>query len=199
MLTRLKQICNHPCLVEDCDDPMLYGSGKWEQWEEIIEECLDNRYKVVVFSQYTSMLDLMQNFLNSRDVSFCSIRGDMSLMKRQDAIRQFDEDQSCRVCLASLLAGGVGIDLTAAQVVVHYDRWWNPAKEEQATARVHRMGQQQVVQVIKLITCNTLEEKLHLLLQKKQALAADVIVEDDASILKSISREDLISLFTVNE
>ncbi len=197
MITRLKQICNHPCMLEDCDDTEYYGSGKWEQFKEIIEECLTNQYKVVVFSQYTKMLDLMQKYFESKDITYGSIRGDMTAQKRQETVRRFNGEESCHVCLVSLLAGGVGIDLTAAQVVVHYDRWWNPAKEEQATARVHRMGQTEVVQVIKLLTKNTLEEKLHFLLQKKQALANDVISEDDAFILKNISKEDLIDLFSL--
>ncbi len=103
------------------------------------------------------------------------------------------------VCCASLLASGVGIDLTAAQVVVHYDRWWNPAREEQATARVHRMGQKHVVQVIKLVTLGTLEEKIHALIEKKRTLARDILSQDDASALKRLSREDLAGLLRWQE
>jgi SNF2 family DNA or RNA helicase len=110
-------------------------------------------------------------------------------------IEQFNTDPDCQVFCASLLAGGVGIDLTGAQAVIHYDRWWNPAKEEQATARVHRMGQKKVVQVFRLITVDTLEEKIHQLLQEKRQLAASLIQEDEAGIIKQMDREQLAELF----
>jgi SNF2 family DNA or RNA helicase len=98
------------------------------------------------------------------------------------------------VCCASLLAGGVGIDLTGAQAVIHYDRWWNAAKEEQATSRVHRFGQKRVVQVFRLITLGTLEEKIHHLIIKKRNLAASLINEDDALLLKNLDRRQLLEL-----
>lgn len=98
------------------------------------------------------------------------------------------------VFCASLLAGGTGIDLTAAQVVIHYDRWWNSAREEQATARVHRFGQKQVVQVFKFISQGTLEEKIHRLITRKSELFADIIQADDESFVKRLSRQDLAEL-----
>jgi hypothetical protein len=107
-----------------------------------------------------------------------------------DRIVQGDQGDRIR-----LLAGGTGIDLTGAQVVIHYDRWWNPAKEEQATARVHRMGQHHPVQVYKLVTAGTLEEKIHRIIEEKRRLAADLVVEDDDSILKTLDRGRLADLF----
>ena len=111
-------------------------------------------------------------------------------------IQKFNKDDSYKVFSASLLAGGVGVDLTAAQAVIHYDRWWNAAREDQATARVHRMGQKNVVQVFKLITEGTLEEKIHKLISKKRELANHMVREDDSSIIKRLSREELIDLLS---
>ena len=110
-------------------------------------------------------------------------------------IDAFNKDPDCRVFCASLLAGGIGIDLTGAQAVIHYDRWWNPAREEQATARVHRMGQKDVVQVFRLITKGTLEEKIHQLITKKRDLATSLIQEDEAGIIKQFDRKQLAELF----
>jgi SNF2 family DNA or RNA helicase len=98
------------------------------------------------------------------------------------------------VFCASLLAGGVGVDLTAAQAVIHYDRWWNAAREDQATARVHRMGQKKVVQVFKLITAGTLEEKINRLIVRKRDLARTIIQEDDAAVIKKLDRDEIVSL-----
>ena len=111
-------------------------------------------------------------------------------------IEKFNNDSSYKVFSASLLAGGVGVDLTAAQAVIHYDRWWNAAREDQATARVHRMGQKFVVQVFKLITEGTLEEKIHRMITRKRDLANHMIREDDSAIIKKLSREELIDLLS---
>lgn len=195
MITRLKQICNHPCLVEGNTDFDRYASGKWDLFVELVEELLDAGMKFVVFSQYTEMLAVIEKYFNSADIDFCSLDGSMPTKTRQKMIRRFNEDPHCRAFVASLLAGGVGIDLTAAQAVIHYDRWWNPAKEEQATARVHRMGQQHVVQSFKLITSGTLEEKIHRLINQKKALTTTVIQEDEANIIKRMDRHELTELF----
>ncbi len=195
VITRLKQVCDHPCLLlAGSRDRGRYESGKWDLLLDLLEECLAGNKKVVVFSQFTRMLDILESYLDAQGVEYAALRGHLSPGARQQAIKRFNTEKSCMVCCASLLASGVGIDLTAAQVVVHYDRWWNPAREEQATARVHRMGQKRVVQVIKLVTLGTLEEKIHALIERKRALARDVISRDDASVLKRLSREDLAGL-----
>jgi SNF2 family DNA or RNA helicase len=121
----------------------------------------------------------------------------MPVGKRQQMIDRFNTDLDCRIFCASLLAGGLGIDLTAAQAVIHYDRWWNPAREEQATARVHRMGQKNVVQVFRLITRGTLEEKIHQLIMKKRDLATSLIQEDEAGIIKQLDRRQLAELLQI--
>lgn len=197
-IIRLKQICNHLCLLKGCTDWEQYHSGKWEEFTRLTNQCLEAGLKVVVFSQFTSMLDLIEGWLGSRNIDHVSLRGNVAAKKRAQRIKRFNRTENCRVCCASLLAGGTGIDLTGAQVVLHYDRWWNPAKEEQATARVHRMGQKHSVQVYKLITIGTLEEKIHRLIEKKKNLAGELIVEDEGSILKELDRKELAELFRFN-
>lgn len=193
LVTRLKQICNHPALLNpECG----YGSGKWELFQELLAESLAARLKVVVFSQYTAMLDIIEAYLRAEAIGHAGLRGSMSVKQRAAMIARFQEDPECRVFCASLLAGGVGVDLTAAQVVIHYDRWWNAAREDQATARVHRMGQKKVVQVCRLITVGTLEEKIHQLIERRRELATQVIKQDDASMLKGLSRDDLRELLS---
>ena len=197
-IIRLKQICNHLCLLKGCTDWQRYHSGKWEEFTRLTNQCLEAGHKVVVFSQFTSMLDLIEGWLNSRNIDHVSLRGNVAAKKRALRIKRFNSTKKCRVCCASLLAGGTGIDLTGAQVVIHYDRWWNPAKEEQATARVHRMGQKHPVQVYKLITIGTLEEKIHRLIEEKKNLAGELITEDEGSILKKLDRKELADLFRLN-
>ncbi len=193
-ITRLKRICCHPCLVQGCNDPEEYGCGKWELFVELTEELLAADMKFVVFSQYTGMIELIETYLRQAGIGFASLKGEMAAGRRQRQIEAFNTDPNCRVFCASLLAGGVGIDLTGAQAVIHYDRWWNPAREEQATARVHRMGQKHVVQVFRLITRGTLEEKIHRLISSKRELANSLIQEDEVGIIKRLNRKQLAEL-----
>lgn len=194
VITLLKQICDHPSLVVDKADKAAESSGKWELFQELLETCLENQMKVVVFSHYTRMLDIIQAYLKKAGISHGSLRGDMSMTRRQEMISRFNTDPSCLVFCASLLAGGVGIDLTGAQAVIHYDRWWNAAREDQATARVHRMGQKHVVQVFKLVTRDSVEEKIHRLIEKKRQLADELIREDDAGIIKRLTRKEILEI-----
>ena len=193
-ITRLKQICCHPCLVQGCDDSGEYDSGKWDLFVELVSELLAADMKFVVFSQYIGMIAIIEDYLKRIGIVFASLKGDMPVATRQKMITQFNTSPDCLVFCASLLAGGVGIDLTGAQAVIHYDRWWNPAREEQATARVHRMGQKSVVQVFRLITRGTLEEKIHQLIIKKRELATSLIQEDEAGIIKQLDRRQLMEL-----
>lgn len=194
-ITRLKQICCHPCLVQGCEDTDEYESGKWNLFVDLAAELMATGMKFVVFSQYTGMLTIIENYLQRVGVDYASLKGDMPVTTRQKMITDFNTNPDCRVFCASLLAGGVGIDLTAAQAVIHYDLWWNPAREEQATARVHRMGQENIVQVFRLITRGTLEEKIHRLITKKRELANSLIQEDEAGIIKQLDRKQLAELF----
>lgn len=190
-LNYLKQICNHPMSAGGGFGADV-SSGKWEMFTELLDECMSSRLKVVVFSQYLSMLDLIEKHLVINDIGYASIRG--GTRERGREIARFRDDADCRVFTASLRAGGLGIDLTSASVVIHYDRWWNQAREDQATDRVHRLGQNKGVQVIKLISRNTIEEKIDALIESKAALATDLIRPDDPSLVKQFSRDELDEL-----
>ncbi|HEY0372637.1 MAG TPA: DEAD/DEAH box helicase [Thermoanaerobaculia bacterium] len=190
-LNYLKQICNHPASAGGGFGADV-SSGKWEMFTQLLDECMSSGLKVVVFSQYLSMLDLIEKHLVVQDIGYASIRG--GTRERGQEIARFHDDADCRVFTASLRAGGLGIDLTSASVVIHYDRWWNQAREDQATDRVHRLGQNKGVQVIKLISRNTIEEKIDALIERKAALASDLIRPDDPSLVKQFTRDELDEL-----
>jgi SNF2 family DNA or RNA helicase len=195
LLTLLKQICNHPASIpqsEAITGDQILDSGKWELFVELVDTCLENGLKIVVFSQFVKMIDIIVNYFENRDIITAGITG--KTRRRGHQIDRFNNDPDCRVFVGSLKAGGSGIDLTGGSVVIHYDRWWNAAKEDQATDRVHRIGQTRGVQVFKLVTEGTLEEKISAIIAKKKKLIGDVITEDDPGLLKSFSREDLIDL-----
>ncbi len=195
VLNYLKQICDHPILLEkQGKDYTKYPSGKWDLFVELLEESLGSGQKVVVFSQYVRMLELIEVYLRDINVEFATIKG--HTRHRAEAVKRFNTDPNCMVFSGSLRASGLGIDLTGASVVIHYDRWWNAAREEQATDRVHRIGQTRGVQVFKLLTRNTLEEKIDQIISRKKRLMETVVRQDDKSILKHFSREDLIELIS---
>jgi len=195
VLNYLKQICDHPILLEkQGTDYTKYSSGKWDLFVELLDESLRSGQKVVVFSQYVKMLELIEIYLRDIGIAFATIKG--STRKRAEEIKRFNTNPDCMVFSGSLRASGLGIDLTGASVVIHYDRWWNAAREEQATDRVHRIGQTRGVQVFKLLTRNTLEEKIDQIIARKKRLMESVIKQDDKSILKHFSREDLIELIS---
>jgi len=195
LLNLLKQICDHPALVSDPgEDPERCRSGKWDLFQELLQESLDSGQKVVVYSQYLRMIELIAGHLGRLGVDFVTLTG--RSRNRGRIISRFNDDPGCRVFAGSLRAGGLGIDLVAASVVIHYDRWWNAAREDQATDRVHRIGQRRGVQVFKLVTEGTLEEKISALIEKKRRLLEEVVPEDDPRVLKSFSREDLIGFLS---
>ncbi len=198
LLTNLKQICNHPALYfKDPDNYTFYQSGKWNLFTELLSEARESGQKVVVFSQYLFMLDIIEKYLKESSIQFAGIRG--STVKRGEEIKKFNTDPACEVFVGSLQATGLGIDLTAGSVVIHYDRWWNAAREDQATDRVHRIGQKRGVQVFKLVTKNTFEEKIDELITKKGKLMEDIIGSDDHSFVKKFSREELAELLAYVE
>lgn len=197
LLTKLKQICDHPTLItKDFDNFQKHHSGKWDLFVELLAEARESGQKVVVFSQYLDMLNLIEAYLKEHKIGFAGIRG--STHDRREQVERFRQDPLCEVFVASLQAAGVGIDLVAASVVIHYDRWWNPAKENQATDRVHRIGQSRGVQVFKLVAKDTIEEHIHRLIEKKKALAS-VIAYDDQDQIKSLGRDELINLLKLME
>lgn len=193
LLNYLKQICDHPALaLKVPEDAKKYRSGKWDLFTEILQECLDSGLKVVVFTQYLGMIQLMGNHLKKLGVGYVKLTG--ASTARGDIIDKFNEEPDCRVFLGSLKAGGTGIDLVGGSVVIHYDRWWNAAREDQATDRVHRIGQKRAVQVFKLVTEGTLEEKIAAIIERKRDLMESVVQEDDPHLSKIFSREELLSM-----
>jgi hypothetical protein len=194
LLTRLKQVCDHPLLVEG-EDSVGGESAKTEIFDEILDEALDGGLQVVVFSQYVKMIELMSHHLDRRKIKHLVLTGETR--DRGRIVRRFNSEQHERVLLASLLAGGVGIDLTGASVVLHYDRWWNPAKENQATDRVHRLGQRRFVQVFKLLTRNTIEERIDELIRSKVELMERVVAPTE-DVISSFSRQEIMGLLDLD-
>ena len=137
------------------------------------------------------MVNIIKQFCLEENIGHTFLTG--QTQNRGRVIQQFQEDPNINVFIGSLMAGGIGIDLTAASVVIHYDRWWNASKENQATDRIHRIGQTKFVQVFKLVTKGTLEEKIDLMIQEKNKLMNRFLTKDD-EIFKSMSRQDLIEL-----
>jgi SNF2 family DNA or RNA helicase len=196
LLSLLKQICNHPAQVEGtAKEFSRFKSGKWDLFTELLSESIDSGQKVVVYSQYLRMLDIMEAYLIEQKLGFAKLTG--ASRNRGNIIDRFNTDADCRVFLGSLKAGGTGIDLVAGSVVIHYDRWWNAAREDQATDRVHRIGQRRGVQVFKLVTQGTLEEKIAAIIEKKRNLLDGVVKEDDPGLLKSFSREQLLDMLSM--
>lgn len=193
LLNLLKQICNHPALAsKDLEQADQLASGKWDLFVELLGQALASGQKVVVFTQFLGMIDLMARHLKREQIGHAILTG--ASQDRGSIIDRFNEDPECRVFLGSLKAGGTGIDLVGGSVVIHYDRWWNAAREDQATDRVYRIGQKKSVQVFKLVTEGTLEEKISAIIDRKRQLMENVIHEDDPKLAKIFTREELLEL-----
>lgn len=193
LLNLLKQICGHPALALGClDRADEYVSGKWDLFREVLGEALESGHKVVVFTQFLGMIELMKRHLQGLGAGYAVLTG--STVDRGGAVDRFNRDPYCRVFLGSLKAGGTGIDLVGGSVVIHYDRWWNAAREDQATDRVHRLGQKRAVHVLKLIAEGTLEEKISALIERKRRLMDSVVQEDDPRLAKIFSRDELLEM-----
>ena len=193
LLNKLKQICNHPALfLDDTENYAKYTSGKWDLFVELVQEARLSGQKLVVFTQYLGMMKIIGHYFTENGIGFAAIQG--ATKNRRMQLEKFRDNPSCEVFVASLKAAGTGIDLTSASVVIHYDRWWNPAKENQATDRVHRIGQNRGVQVFKMVTKHSVEEHIHALILKKKELLEGVVGYDDREQVKRLSREDLLVL-----
>ncbi|PIP37375.1 MAG: hypothetical protein COX19_16920, partial [Desulfobacterales bacterium CG23_combo_of_CG06-09_8_20_14_all_51_8] len=198
LLTLLKQICNHPASVTGervHPGKNHLDSGKWQVFAELVDACLENDRKIVVFSQFVKMIDIIEAYLKEKGIGYAGITG--KTRNRGREIDRFNNEGDCRVFVGSLKAGGSGIDLIGGSVVIHYDRWWNAAKEDQATDRVHRIGQTRGVQVFKLVTEGTLEEKISTIIDRKRKLMMDAVKEDDPAALKTFTRQELMDLLAL--
>ncbi|MGE4282483.1 MAG: SNF2 helicase associated domain-containing protein [Clostridia bacterium] len=192
LLTRLRQLCCHPSLFVDNYNG---GSGKMLLLQEIIEDALGSGHRILLFSQFTSMLQLIRRYLDGKSMEYFYLDGSTKAYERVKMVREFNEG-SGKVFLISLKAGGTGLNLTGADTVIHYDPWWNPAVEEQATDRAYRIGQKNVVQVIKLITQGTIEEKIYHLQQKKKNMI-DAVIQPGETMLTKMTQEEIRALFEI--
>jgi SNF2 family DNA or RNA helicase len=189
-LTRLKQICCHPAIFakEKAEEG---DSAKYEMLWELLQTLVEGGHKTVIFSQYTRMLQIMREDFEQRGIAFSYLDG--STKDRLEIVKEFNENPKIPVFLVSLKAGGTGLNLVGADTVIHYDMWWNPAVENQATDRVHRLGQKRSVSSYKLISLNTIEEKIVEMQKRKKGLVKKVVSCDDEAIAK-LTWEDVLEL-----
>ena len=190
---KLRQICDSPYIM---NEPERYPNAS-VKLEEIGRELTENisNHKALIFSQFLGMLALIKEKLRELHVPFEYFDGSTAATERERAIQNFQNNDDCRVFLISLKAGGVGLNLTAADYVYIVDPWWNPAVEQQAIDRTHRIGQTKNVFAYRMICKDTVEDKILKLQDRKRALARDLIT-DDEGFVKSLSREDVEYLFS---
>ena len=189
-LLRLRQICCDLRLLKTGEEAAV--SGKVELFNELLEEVLDGGHRALVFSQFTSMLALLREELTVRNIAYCYLDG--STTDRARVVNEFQSGAGVPVFLISLKAGGVGLNLTGADTVIHFDPWWNPAVEAQATDRAHRLGQKKVVTSYKLITRGTVEEKILNLQSRKRALTQGLLGGEE-SLAEAVSWDEIKELF----
>ena len=190
-LTRLRQLC--------CDPGLIYedyhaSAAKLEVCMEIVENAVVSGHKILIFSQFTTMLERISDALNGKKISHFTLTGSTSKAARADMVERFQSDDT-KIFLISLKAGGTGLNLTAADIVIHFDPWWNMAAQNQATDRVHRIGQKNVVTVYKLIMKNSIEEKI-LKLQENKMQLADQIISGEGMSSADMSKEELIEILS---
>ena len=190
-ITRLRQICCDPSLFLE---GYSGGSAKRDALMELISDAIDGGHKMLVFSQFTSMLELIEGDLKNAGIPYYLITGATAKTKRLELVKQFNADDT-PVFLISLKAGGTGLNLTGADIVIHYDPWWNAAAENQATDRAHRIGQKHKVNVYKLIVKGTIEEKILEMQEKKKDLA-DEILNGEGRNLTQLTKEELMELLS---
>ena len=192
-LTRLRQICCHPSLfISD----YTAGSSKLEQCVEIIEDAVKANHKILLFSGYTSMFEIIEKELAKRKIKYFKLTGATKVEERMILVDEFNENPEIKIFLISLKAGGTGLNLTGADMVIHYDPWWNLSTENQATDRAYRIGQKNNVQVYKLITKNSIEEKIYELQQKKAELM-DNMLDTKGTFINQLSKDDIMKLFEI--
>lgn len=191
LLTRLRQLCCHPSLyLQDYEA----GSGKLEQCMEIIQDSIAAGHRILLFSQFTSMLDIISRRLRLEDIDHLMLTGVTKAEERIEMVSDFN-NSDIPIFLISLKAGGTGLNLTGADVVIHYDPWWNLSSQNQATDRAYRIGQKKNVQVFQMITKNSIEEKIKELQDRKIGLTESVLQEGEAFI-SQMTEEEITNLFT---
>ena len=195
LLTALKQICNHPAQYLKQNTPLAGRSGKLAAFDELLDVILAGGESMLVFTQYTQMATLLQQHLDARGIVSLFLHGGLPVRRREELVDEFQAGRA-PVFLLSLKAGGTGLTLTRATHVLHYDRWWNPAVEDQATDRAYRIGQDRPVQVHRLIAEGTLEDRIAALLEKKRELA-DAVIGSGEGWIAELSDSDLTELVSL--
>lgn len=196
-LMKLRQLCLDPSIVIDNYEG---ENSKLDMALELIEQYVNEGHKILLFSQFTKVLAVLEKNLKERNIDYSYIDGSVKASDRLDLVNEFNESENKKVFLISLKAGGTGLNLTSADIVIHFDPWWNPAAEDQATDRAHRIGQKNTVEVIKLISKGTIEEKILKLQESKKDIIDKVMTGNlsNGGILSNLSEEELINLFEYN-
>lgn len=194
-LLRMRQICCHPKLYDKDNVKNIISSGKFEKLKSMLEEIISEKHRILLFSQFVDMLDIVKAWLDKSGIKYEYLTG--KTKDRQGAVERFNNDPTIPIFLISLKAGGTGLNLTGADYVIHYDPWWNPAVEDQATDRAYRIGQTKKVFVYRLITKNTVEEKIQKLKTVKRNLV-DSVISVDRNITKSLTMDDIREIFSVD-
>lgn len=198
LITALKQICNHPYQFLKAGEMEKELSGKMEKCVSIIQNILDNNEKSLIFTQYKEMGDILCKILNDEcGIEPLFFHGSLNVNQREKYIEEFQNNPETKIMVLSLKAGGTGLNLTSATNVIHYDLWWNPAVEDQATDRTYRIGQEKNVMVHRLITLGTFEEKIDEMLQSKKELANMAVYEGE-KIITELSDEEIYEIFSLS-
>jgi non-specific serine/threonine protein kinase len=198
-LMRFKQICNHPSQFVKNAEYLPQDSGKFQRLREVCETIADKQEKVLVFTQFKEITEPLNEFLESVfHKKGLILHGEVPIKKRQEMVAKFQEDAGPPFFVLSLKAGGTGLNLTAASHVIHFDRWWNPAVENQATDRAFRIGQKKNVLVHKFICKGTLEEKIDALIESKQSMSKEILEGEGGPLLTELGNEDLLKIVALD-
>ena len=197
LITALKQICNHPYQFLKGGEMTREQSGKMDKCIATVQNILDRGEKTLIFTQYKEMGDILCRITAEEcNINPLFFHGSLTVLQREELINKFQNDDDCKIMILSLKAGGTGLNLTSATNVIHYDLWWNPAVEDQATDRTYRIGQDKNVMVHRMITLGTFEEKIDEMLKSKKELA-DLAVYEGEKILTELSDEEIYEIFTL--
>ena len=191
LLMRLRQICCHPSLFLQ---NYTGESSKLTQCIEVMKDAVQAGHKILLFSGYTSMFEIIEKELKKEGIEYFKLTGQTKVGDRIRLVDEFNQNENIKVFLISLKAGGTGLNLVGADMVIHYDPWWNLSAENQATDRTYRIGQKRNVQVYKLITKNSIEEKIYELQQRKAELA-DNMLSTQQTFINKLSKDDIMALF----
>ena len=205
-ILKLKQICNYPDLskkkLKISAEKIIMKSGKMQRLMEILEEIIESGNKILIFSQFTSLLEILEKIIQEKfNINPLYLHGRLSQKNREKAVELFQNDRQNKnpIFLLSLKAGGTGLNLTAASFVLHFDRWWNPSVENQATDRAYRIGQKKNVMVYKFLCSGTIEEKIDKMIESKREMAENIIASSGEQWITDFSNSDLEKLFQLEE